>query len=326
MTGPLDEMAEPEPKRDRWGRPLIPDPDTGEVGPYTRVTTFAKSISDSYGLTKWQLRQALKGVTIRPDLFALAAATPSTDSKTLDRVAEDAKEAAGSSSGANAGTAFHSFAERVDRGEDVAIPPPWDRGVASYRRALAAGGLEIDRRYIERMVVIPELQCAGTFDRLLRTSDGRMVVGDIKTQKDMAFGHLEIAIQLALYAHGRAIYNTRLGVYEPMPEVDRDVAVVMHCPVATGVCTLHAIDIAAGWEAARLCGQVRDWRARRDLSSPWPVNIPVPDLGEALTRDIAKAVAVGELEDLWSRAEQAGLWTDQHTQAARERKQQLLAS
>lgn len=325
MTAPMLTDADPEPQRDRWGRPLIPDPDTGEVTAYTRVTTFAKSISDSYGLTKWQLRQALKGVTVRPDLFALAAATPSTDTKTLDRVAEDAKEAAGSSSGANAGTAFHSFAERIDRGEDVAIPPPWDAGVAAYRRALVAGGLQIDRRYIERMVVVPELGCAGTFDRLLRTADGRLVVGDIKTQKDMKFGHLEIAIQLALYAHGRAIYNTRTGVYDPMPEVDQAVAVVMHCPVGKGTCTLYAIDIAAGWEAAQLCGRVRDWRARKDLSGPWPF-VAAPDLQASIGQSISTAATVHELESLWADADQAGLWTAGHTQAARERKRQLLAS
>lgn len=320
----IDSMeADPEPKRDRWGRPVIPDPDTGKETAYTRVTTFAKSISDTFGLSKWQVRTALKGLTVRPDLFALVAATPATDSKTLDRVAEDAKEAAGSSAGANRGTAFHSFSERVDRGEDVAIPPPWDTDIAAYRKALADGGLTVDRRYIERMVVIPELGCAGTFDRLLlRTgTDGPHIVGDVKTAKDFTFGHLEIAIQLALYAHGRAIWNTRTQTYEPLPAIDQDTAVVMHCPVGTARCDLYAIDIAAGWQAAQLCKRVRGWRNRRDLATPWAGRNAGTD--QAVLAEIDAATSVAELGEIWARADARGDWTAAHTRAAAARKRDL---
>lgn len=316
-------LIRPEPKRDRWGRPLLPHPDTGKEMAFTRVTTFAKSISDTFGLTKWQIRQALKGLTVRPDLFALAAATPVSDTKTLDRVAEDAKEAAGSSSGANQGTAFHSFAERVDRGEKLVIPPPYDADVAAYRKALTAGLLEVDPAYIERMVVVPELGVAGTFDRLLHRGpiDSPYLVGDLKTQKDFAFGHLEIAIQLAAYAHGRAIWNPATKAYEEMPPVDQDVAVVMHCPVGTGRCDLYAIDIAAGWEAAQLCREVRGWRARKNLASPWADWQAGDD--EAIKAEISVAASVDELSRIWARADKRGAWTSEHTELARARKRML---
>ena len=318
MSGELLDSieADPEPKRDRWGRPLIPDPDTGKETAYTRVTTFAKSISDTFGLAKWQTRQAVKGLTMRADLFALAAATPVDDSKTLDRVAEDAKQAAGSSAGANAGTALHSFTERVDRGEDIVVPAPWDADVAAYRRALAAGGFEVDRRYIERMVIIPEMGCAGTFDRLLiRIVDGQLVVGDVKSQKDMTFGHLEISIQLALYSRGRSIWNTRTREHEPMPAVDQTTAIVMHTPVGKATCRLYVVDLVAGWQAAQLCTAVRGWRARKDLVTPLSVAAP------SVLEQVQHASNRADLERLWQTHE--SLWTPDLSAAATARLAQL---
>lgn len=337
MTAPL---IQPEPERDRWGRYRLPRPDAPgkAMVSWTRATTFAKSIADTYGLGKWQTRMAVKGMTLRPDLLALAASTD--DSSTLDRVCEDAKEAAGSSSGANAGTALHTFTERVDRGEEVRVPHPWDADVAAYSSALAAAGLTVDPRFIERIVVVPELGVAGTYDRVLRAADGRLVVGDLKTGKDLSHSWADIAVQLALYANATAMWNGITGEYEPMPPVDKRTAVVIHLPARKGAAHLYELDIEAGWQAARLCYQVREWRSRKNLAKPYLPPLPriapparagsVAELSDAdvaaweasnIMAAISEAGSRVELERLW--AANADRWTPAMTDAAARRVRQL---
>lgn len=322
MSAPL---IQPEPERDRWGRYKLPHPRRGETNliPWTRATTFAKSISDTYGLAKWQVRMAVKGMTLRPDLFALAASAAITDKTTLDKVADAAKEAAGTSSGANQGTALHAFTEQLDRGESLIVPPPWDADVRAYAQTMTAAQFAVNPDLIERIIVVDDLGVAGTFDRILCRPDGRLMIGDLKTGQNLDFGWLEIAIQLALYAHGDAMWNGVTGRYEPMPVVDKDTAIVMHLPVGAARCTLFTVDIAAGWEAAQLCREVRAWRTRRTLASPFAV--PEPRIREVsldqLLKQIADAPDRAELERLWQIHEAA--WTADMTAAARSRLTQL---
>lgn len=172
----------PEPKRDRWGRYVIPHPETGKTVAWTRATTWASSVSDTFGLTKWQLRMSALGLARRPDLLAQVATVTDPDDpgakKLLDKLADQAKEHAGASTRANLGTALHSFCERHDLGDPVQVPKPWDRDVAAYAETIRAAGLTIDRAHIERIVTVPELLVAGTFDRLVTTD--RLMVADLK--------------------------------------------------------------------------------------------------------------------------------------------------
>jgi hypothetical protein len=258
-----------DPPRDRWGRYEIPNPDTGKVEPYTRATTFAKAISDTFGLTKWMLRMGGLGLAQRKDLLAgLAAADPS-DSRTLDRIMAEAKEHAGASSGANIGTAIHRFTELIDAGESPDIPEPWDADVAAYVAAVQDAGLTILPEFIETVVVIPSLQVAGTLDRIVKTSDGRMVIADLKTGKSVDYSMGEIAVQLALYANATHTFDPATGQLAPMPDVDKTQALVFHAPAGTGTCHVLSVDITAGAEMFDVIQVVRDWRKRRDLAVPY---------------------------------------------------------
>jgi hypothetical protein len=80
-----------------------------------------------------------KGVSMRQDLYLLAASAAADDKETLDKVAEAAQEAASSSRGANTGSALHSFTERLDRGEQVAAPPTTATRTTSATPICAAG-------------------------------------------------------------------------------------------------------------------------------------------------------------------------------------------
>lgn len=279
--------ARPEPSRDRYGRYLLPQPAGKDKG-YTRATTVAKTLSDTYGLTRWQVRMTAQGLSQRPDLFARVASAAG-DAKSLDQICEQAKEAAAASSGANIGTALHAFTEAVDAGRPVTIPAPWDADVAAYTAALQAAEVTVDPAYIETVLALHSLEVAGTMDRLVTMPDGRRLIADLKTGKDLSYGWGEIAIQLALYANADETYDYGTGQYGPMPEVDLDEALVMHLPAGQARCDLYLVDIAAGWEAVELCAAVRTWRKRKGLAYPL-----APDLPAQLEASMAEPVAVAE--------------------------------
>lgn len=254
----------PEPKRDRWGRYVI----GGK--PYTRVTTFAASIDDRWNLEQWKCRMVATGAINRPDLFAQVAANIDNKQK-LNKLCDELIEAAKGSAGANLGSALHSFTEQIDLGLSPIIPDPWDADIQAYRSTLEANGVHIDPRYVERIVVHHDLGVAGTFDRLV-TVDGwpLPVIADLKTgnlEHASAFG--AIAVQLACYANAQELYDPVSDETEPMPPVDVTRALVIHLPAGQASCTLHLVDLTAGWQAAQLCAQVRDWRKRKDLASPF---------------------------------------------------------
>jgi hypothetical protein len=318
------------PKRDRWGRYMLPDPDTGKERAWTRATTLASTLADTYGLTQWQMRMVAKGLGMRPDLMALAAAAHVDDKDTLNRVAADAKEAAGSSAGANAGTAVHSFTEAVDRGEDINVPEPWAADIEAYRAALAGHNITVTPDWIERITVVPALNVAGTFDRILTLPDGKLVIGDVKTGKDLAYSWCEISIQLALYANATHMWS--VDHWEPMPPVDLTEAIVIWLPVGKGRCELHRVDIAAGWEQAKVAFDVRKWRARKNLNTRIAVHStadPMTQLRRTsavkdLRLRIAAAGSVDELTTIWAEADTAGHWTSALTAAAAARKKALV--
>jgi hypothetical protein len=108
-------MSEVEVPRDRYGRPMVVPPKGGKAVPYTRTTTVAGSLDDGTALVAWKLRMAAAGLTLRSDL--LLAASANRDNKLeMDKLVEDAMEAAGATAQANIGTAIHTLTEKYDRG------------------------------------------------------------------------------------------------------------------------------------------------------------------------------------------------------------------
>jgi len=307
---------------DRYNRYLIPHPVTGKKVAWTRATTYAKSIADTYALTQWQMRMAVKGLASRPDLYALAASTPVDDRDKLNKIAEDAKEAAAASAGANSGTALHAFSEQLDRGEKPVVPAPWDADIRAYQNSLATHGIRIRPEYIERKVVVPDITVAGTLDRLV-DHDGELVVGDLKTGQNLDFGWLEIAIQLALYARASHLWDPATRTHTPMPAVSLARALVFHVPSGRARATVYEVDVAAGWAAAELCGRVREWRKRRDLATPLGATARRPEpAADPILQLIDGAASVGQLTRIWSANTAA--WTATHTAAAAARKNVLL--
>lgn len=307
------------PKFDGWGRYNIPDPVTGKVVPRTRATTYAKTLSDTFALSQWSQRMVAFGISRRPDLRSLAAATSLEDKDTLNRIAEDAKSAAGSKQSANMGTAMHGFTELLDRGEPLpSLTPEEEADISAYKDKMVSAGITVEPGRIEQTVVWPEHDVSGTFDRLLRMPDGTLVVGDLKSGQDLSYSFTEIAIQLGIYASASHIWHWVTAELEVMPDVSKTYAIVMHLPVGKAQCTLYRVDIAAGIEAAELCRMVRGWRKRKNLASPMEFATvqKVPAVNKDLVR-VEAAANRGDLASLWSELHPRGMWTSEIDAAAK---------
>jgi hypothetical protein len=273
-----------DPKAEKWitgnGRYALPDPDTGQARTWTRVTTLAKTLEDTYNLQKWDGRMVARGVALRPDLAALAQGADPDDEegkRTLNRVAAQAKEVAGASRGANLGTALHRLTELSDAGREVQAGSLAGE-LDAYRATMAARGWRVVPEYLERIICVPELGVAGRLDKLVAVRGrGRLMVADLKSQKSMDWGGLAIAIQLSIYAHAYAMWNEETERWESPPVMNQDEAVVLWAPIGRNLCEPYRVDLLEGWHWAQASLQVREARKAK-LVTPWTVDrIAAPD-------------------------------------------------
>jgi hypothetical protein len=272
---------------------------------WTRATTVASTLEDRYGLERWAKRNVVLGIAARPDLYALAASAKPEDKDLLHSIIDDAEEAAKARSGANLGSALHRITARIDTGEELDVPATWRPDVDAYCQRLADSAIKIHPEYVERVVIVKTAKIAGTLDRLV-TYNGNTYVADLKTGATaLDYGATDIAVQLAIYAHASHMWKgsaewadknrDRYGrylladptqypnEYEPMPEVDKARALIIHLPVEEARCDLHWIDIEAGTEAVKQALWVREWRKRKDLL--YPLNPEPFDNGGVKTTD-----------------------------------------
>ena len=251
-----------EPKRDRWGRPLI----DGET--YTRASKLSKSLDDQYNLMKWSARMTALGIAKSPDLIALASTATEDERGKLNDIVDRAKDRALAGAGRDVGTSIHSAAEMLDYGADISSLPLDVRNDAEgYEFARTGAGLE---PYCgEVFVANRQLKAAGSFDRLLHCNEtGDALIGDIKTgTKDdpeyaAKYGALAWSMQLAIYATAVPYDDGWLRWDEwelPVPSAMR--GVVFYIPRGTGKCYVIDVDLAQGLQAVKLAADVRDARA-----------------------------------------------------------------
>ena len=249
LTGPS-----PTIERDRFGRPLITPIDGGKPIPYTRVSTLAKSLDDGSALANWKCKMTAIGLARRPDLVSKTLAV-SDDKKEMGKIVTSAMEAAESDKAANIGTALHKFCEMIDAGELPANTPTEHLpDLHAYEVAMAP----LTVVAAELFVVIDELQAAGSFDRLVKLPDGRLVVADIKTgQSEPDYPH-GVTQQVAMYAHGH-IYDPARGRTARLADlgVSQDVGLMIHLPAGQGRCDLFLLDLRQGFALAQIAVAVR---------------------------------------------------------------------
>ena len=254
-------MSEVEVPRDRYGRPMIVPPKGGKPVAYTRTTTVAGSLDDGTALVAWKLRMAAAGLTMRPDLL-LAASAHRDNKLEMDKLVEDAMEAAGATRQATIGTAIHTLTEKLDRGEDLGvIPDEYRADIQAYADATK----NFTNIHIEQFCVLDKYKIAGTPDRIVEYK-GEKFISDLKTGS-ISYPN-KIAMQLAVYAHGLP-YNPATAARGSWGDINTEKGIIVHLPAGSGECTLHFVDLVHGWKGIQLAMKVRKHREAKKISTPF---------------------------------------------------------
>ena len=91
---------DPDADRDSYGRYRLPDPTGQKEGrkAFTRATTGAKVLDDTYNLSAWDVRQVVTGIHSKPELLDLFPefGDYQDQRQALEEIAESARVAAGS--------------------------------------------------------------------------------------------------------------------------------------------------------------------------------------------------------------------------------------
>lgn len=259
------------PRADRWGRPVMPHPETGKEQSWTRATTVAKTLDDGGGLINWTGAMVAGGAYARSDIVGkVGARWPMTDDNKPEIYAlvDELKEAGGASVGRNAGDTLHEMIRRVNLGEKFKPMPPWDADVKAYLDLVDRAGLEVDTDFVERTVCLPELGIAGSFD-LAPRKGGERYIADLKTGKMGDYSWAAWVTQLGIYANASWMYDWETGEFEPMPPVNQRRALVVHLPAGSANAELYVVDIEPARRAIKAALWVREWRKQaKQLARP----------------------------------------------------------
>lgn len=316
--------------RDRYKRySNLTHPDTGKPMPFTRASTIAKTLSSTFNLEQWAIRMTMLGMSMRPDIVDLVGTLdPDEDKREFKKQAQICQEVAKSGLGANMGTTLHRLTEHDDQGHDLGKYTKNDRllaDVRAYRETLGQYRIEVNPTYCERIICVPELKCAGTLDKIGDVASVSRIL-DLKSQKSMDFGQLDIAIQLAIYANGYAMVDDEASIREgkcvwtDMPTVDRDVAHVLWMRPFSAECQVFDVDIAEGWRRAKQAVNVRQ---ARNLTLVTPSAPPSPPAVDWVARMDA-ARTVDELVEIGRAAHVAGAMNPALATHGRSRREALI--
>jgi hypothetical protein len=314
-------------KRDDQGRYLLPDPEGGYERAWTRTTTVTKTLEDTYNLELWKLRMAAVGLKLSPEILAqIPREVPDTKAgkRDLNLLVEDAQKAAGMGKRADLGTLLHTCTEEIDHGRATPadFPDPYRDDLFAYVELVQKARLRLFPDYIERIVINPMVDAAGTIDRIGATPDTNLRIIDVKTGSELFFPRMGYAAQFGTYANATHMYDQDSGDLQPMVPVDLDWGLIIHLPAGEARCSLHWVDLRKGWRVARASHEAR--RMRQDQLYILPTT-PEHLIAQADVLDsIRLAPTVDELNALWRTTEP--LWTALHLEEAKTRKAQLTAS
>ena len=281
----------------------------------------------------------------------------------LMSLAETFKTLAKSELGATRGNLAHKMVEHHHAGLPMAgIPQEVLDKLPHYVTRLEVHKLEPIPGMQERQVMVEELNGVGTLDNILRdltmaqepcfelelggmcTKHHRHIsrcgftypalspwtdtcpdfIGDLKTQKRF-WSWLEIAAQLAFYAHGDAMWDPKAGAWVDMPPVNQERALVAWMPweaeEGASPVEMYEVNLLEGWETLKLAHQVHARRAaakRKSEAWGWLRTPPRAGIVEAYAKRLHEAVTRADASAIYAEASGVGVWGPELEQVAAE--------
>ena len=338
-------FLEPErPPRDNSGRPLliprgVEVHDDNRVA-YTRASGLGDLLEEFSFLWKWKMRGLAKGLADSMDLIRLVAAENYTcgfaedeqanraAGRNIDAVIERAMDRAGVDAKADYGTAIHLRTEpdNDDHGTD-----PDEK-----QRLDAASCWDLWRELgvvhlgTEIFTACDETRSAGTFDHLSYVPGLGIVITDKKTSSKAKATY---DVQLGGYANSD-VYDKdtdeRITLEEYVASkgwdpalLNREVGIIWW--VKNGRTQARRLDLVAGYEWAKIAARIRDERRTLGVAKDVTKELAkgVSTQRDSLLTALAAAPTLDELTRIWANPAAQAIWTDQHTAAAKARKEAL---
>lgn len=326
------------PPRDRWGRPLLIPRGGTEADRqwYTRASSLADMISDFGFLHRWQMRYLARSMGHHRDLAMLAAAECYTtgfdkgderenreSGRRLDDIIERALDRVGIHEKADYGTAVHAWTEPDN---DGFVFEEARADVDSFKQVCEDQGIAI--LGTELFTANDHLRVAGTFDHLCYVPGYGIILTDKKTSSKVHVRDFEV--QLCSYA-GADLYDwetdqrltledyvARLG-WDPA-WINRDQALIFW--IKNGKTVLHELDLRRGRAAAERAVWIRDVHRSRvgETRAERKIERALADKRGWLLDAIGAATSAQAMMDLWNDPTNQAVWTEEHTQAAINRK------
>jgi hypothetical protein len=341
----VDQFLAPErPPRDGSGRPLliprgVEIADENRVA-YTRASGLADVLEEFGFLWKWKMRGLAKGLADSMDLIRLVAAEDYTcgfaedeqanrqAGRNIDQVIERAMDRAGVDMKADYGTAIHLRTEPGNEGTDPDEKQRVDQASCwDLWRELGVVHLGT-----EVFTACDELRSAGTFDHLSYVPGLGIVVTDKKTSSKAKASY---DVQLGGYSRSD-VYDKdtdqRLTLEEYVEVqgwnpalLNRSVGIIWW--VKNGKTQARELDLDNGYEWAKVAARIRD--DRRPAASRVAKDV-TRSLSKAteeqrirLLEALSTAPTIDALTLIWNNPTAQAIWTDQHTEAAKARKEAL---
>jgi hypothetical protein len=273
------DMAEALVDRDQYDRPLVlprsghkspckPRPKGGCycMVPYTRSSTIGETLSDSFGLNRWQKGNMLKGIGKRPDIVNMARVVRSP-SELYELV--DLAEALGDNDvAARNGSLMHRLTEDLDHGRDLpdGLPDNITAMLDAYRAEVIErnGLVTLDT---EQFVVTDAVKIAGSYDKRCNKLRGEqrgephIYIADVKTGQNLDRIALKTCMQVCTYVG--SYYDVGTGERRQVP-ANKDWGLLIWLPwvekAEDAQCELRWLDLRQGRVAVREALKVRDLR------------------------------------------------------------------
>lgn len=340
----VSEFFEPERPPRKNGNPLL-IPRGVEVLDenrvvYSRASGLADFLEEFSFLWKWKMRGLAKGLADRMDLVRLVAAETYTcgfaddeqankaAGRNIDLVIERAMDHAGVDMKADYGTAIHLRTEPGNEGTDPDEKQRVDQASCwGLWRELGVVHLGT-----EIFTACDETRSAGTFDHLSYVPGLGIVVTDKKTSSKAKQNY---DVQLGGYSRSD-VYDPqtdqRMTLEEYIESVGWDPALLNRSVgiiwwVKDGRTQARELDLDNGFEWAKVAARIRDERrpqasrVAKDVTKSLAAT--TTEQRTRLLQALSGAQTIDALLSIWNNPTAQAIWTDDHTLAAKARKESL---